>query len=267
MASQGVIQQTQGEYMSNIGDLIQHEVKERPPHVRFSREAVENKLASEREGRYIAVDVDYATLTPPGGGGNGVKWKIAMCRDYYKREIQGGRMAPQWIDDFNTMYARWQAGQEIPVNGAPVRGWMVISPAQQEMLIARGVSTLEDLAALNAEGIQRLGMGGVELKNKAQNALTAAKDVGPLVMKNAALERDLALMKANYETLEKRLNDALAARNDAGEPLYGKIEDSIDAEDILGDDVEDLTEQYTKKFGAPPHHRMKRETIERALKE
>jgi prefoldin subunit 5 len=28
-----------------------------------------------------------------------------------------------------------------------------------------------------------------------------------------------------------------------------------------------LTAQYEKKFGSPPHHRMKRETIERALRE
>jgi hypothetical protein len=256
--------------MSNIGELIQHEVKARPPHVKFFREAVENKAASESQGRYVAVDVDYAMLTPPGGGGNGVKWKIAMCRDYYKREIQSGRMPEQWLQNFEEMYTRWKSGQELPVDGTPIRGWMVISPAQQEMLIARGVSTLEDLAALNAEGIQRLGMGGVELKNKAKNALEASKDIGPLVMKNAKLESELSLMKANYADLERRVAELSTASQTRTEPAHYEAAEDISVTDILdtdAGDVEDLSKQYEAKFGQPPHHRMKRETIERALKE
>lgn len=37
---------------------------------------------------------------------------------------------------------------------------------------------------------------------------------------------------------------------------------------IEGDaDTDDLAARYEAKFKAPPHHRMKRETIERALRE
>lgn len=250
--------------MSNVMDLVQKDVKERPPHVRFERVAVENVAATKAQGIYVAMDVDFVTVTAPGGGGNGVKWKIPACRDYYKREIQNGRMPQQWLDTFDTMYERWKSGQDVPLNGIPIRGWLVISPAQQETLVARGIHTIEDLAAINAEGIQRIGMGGMELKNKAVAALQAAKDTAPLVMKNAQLESELSLLKANFADLERKLSEFASAAK-VSEPE--QTSETISADDILDDNLEELSQQYAAKFGQPPHHRMKRETIERALRE
>lgn len=44
--------------------------------------------------------------------------------------------------------------------------------------------------------------------------------------------------------------------------------ESLERKIIEGDEIaDDLSAQYERKFGAPPHHRMKRETIERALRE
>lgn len=254
--------------MSNIGDLIQRDVKDRPAHVRFERVAVEDPVATRAAGHYVARDIDYVTVTPVGGGGNGVKWKIPQWRDNLAREVQNGRIPPQWVDTYEDMYRRWQAGQEMPLNGAPIRGWMVISPAQQETLIARGVLTVEDLASLNAEGVQRVGMGGMELKNKAKMWLQAAKDTGPIVLKNAALEKELDLLKANNADLTQKVEQLMAAMRAQGDapPASVPQDTGISAADIL-DDREELAVQYTAKFGKPPHHLMKRDTIERALRE
>jgi hypothetical protein len=259
--------------MSNIGELLERDLRERPPHLRFSREAVENPVETQRQGISVSVDVDYVTVTQVGGGGNGVKWKINQARSYYQAEIRNGRMNPQWLADFDKMYALWKDGQELPVNGTPIRGWMLISAAQQANLIAKGIATVEDLAALNAEGAQRIGMGAIELKNRAIATLQAAKDVGPLVMKNAALEAQVLIITANYEDLKRKLDEMLSSQNrTGGEPTNYAIPDSsrITASDIIDNsesDLDDLKEQYQKKFGEPPHHRMKRETIERALLE
>lgn len=251
--------------MSNISELIQHEVKDRPAHVRFERVAVENPTATAKEGRYVAVDVDYVTVTPVGGGGNGVKWKIKQWMDNLRYEEQSGRIPQAWVEQYRKAYEAWKNGQEIPLNGTPIRGWMVISPAQQEMLIARGVQTLEDLAVINAEGIQRIGMGGVELKNKAIMALQAAKDIGPVVMQNAKLSSELAIMKANYDDLAKKF--AALVEQSGGDPqVTAPAVSDITADDIL-DDLDDLKVEYERKFGKPPHHRMTAETISRALKE
>jgi hypothetical protein len=255
--------------MSNIGELMR-ETKDRPAHVKFERMAVENKAASMAAGQYIAMDVDYVTVTVVGGGGNGVKWKIPQWKDHLKREVQNGRIPQQWLDDYMAMYERWKNGQELPLNGTPIRGWMLISPAQQETLIHRGILTLEDLASLNAEGIQRIGMGGSDLKNKAILALQASKDTGPLVMKVADLEQKLAValagnadLAAKVQLMQSQFAGRAPAEFNADEPA----DEGITAADILDEPDEDLRDRYQRKFGQAPHHRMKRETIERALRE
>jgi len=256
--------------MSNIGELIQTEIKERPPHLRFERIAVENPTATREAGYSISVDIDYVTVTQAGGGGNGVKWKIKQWKDYMDREVINGRFHQKWQEDALEAYRRWQNGQEVPVNGTPIRGWLVISPAAQANLIAKGILTVEDLAALNDEGMRRIGMGAVELKNKALAALQAAKSTGPLIAENANMKSELAILKGNYAELERKFNEVLTRlpSDDGYMPAPPPVTE-ISAAAILDDaaDREVLTEQYIKKFGEPPHHRMKIETIQRALSE
>jgi len=255
--------------MSNISELLERELKHQPPRVNFERVAVENPTASREQGIAVCVDVDFVILSQPGGGGNNVKWKVTVARNWYKQEIQNGRMPMDWLDNFEKMYAMWKAGQELPVNGTPIRGWMLITPAQQKNLIAHNILTIEELANLNGEGVHRVGMGALELKNKAAMALQAAKDTGPLVLKNAAMEAELTLMKANYADMERKLAELMAEvrRDKPDAPAYEIPTIGISAADILEDDDAELADKYEKKFGEKPHHRMKRETIEKALRE
>ena len=258
--------------MSNLAQLLERDTTERPPRVLFKRDAVENPRLSREQGIAVCVDVDFVTLMQAGGGGNGVTFEVPDAIRYYEYEVRNGRMPQKWLEDFKTMYGMWKNGQELPINGTPIRGWLVISPAQQANLIAKNVMTIEDLASLNTEGINRIGMGAVELKNKAMAALQAAKDTGPLVMKNAQLEAELTLLKANFADLERKFTQAVGALNATAtktEPAaYERpsLTAGISAADILDDSDVELALLYENKFGEKPHHRMKRETIERALK-
>lgn len=234
------------------------ETKERPAWVRFETIAKEDKKRSAAAGYYVADDVDYALVTPPG------------TKDVFKQEVQTwlkqlavdvtqGRLPEAWLEQYRESYKRWKAGQEIPVNGTPLKGWLRISPAQQEACLAMGVRTVEDLATLNDEGLRRLGMGAVQLKQTAQAELQAAKDIGPLVKRNADLEQEVTVLKGSLANLQAQVELLLA--RDAASPVQ-QVE--IAASDVIPED--DPVRAYTDKFGKPPHHRMKTENIIAAVK-
>lgn len=233
------------------------ERKERPAYVTFHRVPVEDKNRSAAAGYYVAMDVDYVHITPSGTK-DVMKFKVPQWFDNMKRDVAMGRMPQQWVDDYKKAYEAWKNGQELPLNGTPIKGWGVISPAQQETLIGLRVLTVEDLASITDEGIRRLGMGAVDLKNKAKAWLSQMDDKGPLTMKVAALEQENAVLRGSVETLERQVA-SLMAQNGVVPPAAG-----ISAGDILDD--EEIVAQYTAKFGTP-HHRMKVETMAAKLKE
>jgi len=252
--------------MSSVGELVDR--KERPAYVRFERVAVEDKAASEREGRYVARDIDMALITPPYSK-DVFKIKVPQWFANLKQDVQNGRIREEWVEDYQKSYDRWKRGEELPVNGIAIKGWPVISPAQQATLIAMNVLTVEDLAAMNDEGVRRAGMGAMEMKNKAQAWLAQLKDKGPLTQEMASLKSENQLLKSSVDTLTKQVGDLMAAmkaqQGFAAAPEVPGESESITAADLIDD--EDLAAQYKAKFGELPHHRMKPETIKRALME
>jgi hypothetical protein len=142
----------------SVNDLVNRE--ERPAYVQFERRAVEDKPASIREGRYIAKDVDIALVTPAYSK-DCMEQKVDQWLSNIDRNLREGRVPQTWVDQWKESLKRWKEGQEMPLNGTPIKGWGVISPAQQATLIGINCRTVEDLAAINDEGIRRVGMGAI----------------------------------------------------------------------------------------------------------
>ena len=244
--------------MSIVGEVVDR--KEMAPFVRFERKPIEDKAESERQGRYVAKDVDFALITAPYSK-DVFKQKAKDWFATIKNDVQNGRFPQEWYEKFEKQYQAFQNGQELPPDGTPIRGWGVISPAQQEELIRMNILTVEVLSNINDEGIKRIGMGAVELKTKAKAWLSQLNDKGPLTLKVAATEKENAILKASVETLQKQVQALMAALKQ--EPVSHETTE-VTAEDILGED--DIVEQYKAKFGKAPHHKMKPESIREALK-
>lgn len=242
--------------MSMAQDMAER--KERPPYVRFERQAVEDPAATKTQGRYVGRDVDFAHITP------------AYSKDVFitpatewleklRRDVQNERIPREWVEHFEKMYQAWQNGQEMPLNGAPIRGWGVISPAIQETLIRMNIMTVEDLSMVNDEGLKRIGMNGLELKNKAKAWLAQLNDKGPLTIQMASLEGENALLRASVAALEKNVADLKAAfeikATGSAVPAIA-VSQEIAASDVLEPEIshDELVAQYTAKFGKP-HHR------------
>ena len=218
--------------MSTVSDIAQDR-KDRPAYVRFERIAVEDKVASVEAGRYVAKDVDMALITPPYSR-DIFKIKVKDWFVQMKQDVANGRMPEEWAQQYKKAFDAWKNGQEIPLKGTPIKGWGVLSPAQQETLIRLNILTVEDLGAVTDEGIRAIGMGGVDLKNKANAWLAQMNDKGAATMKMADLEQKNAQLTGAVATLERQVKELLAVVKTQGSVAEGVYESpEITAEDLM----------------------------------
>lgn len=223
--------------MNAIDSVLDRE--NRPAYVKFERVAVENKSASLEAGHYVAMDVDMANITPPFSK-DIFKIKVKNWFNQLAVDEQNGRIPPEWVKSYKEKYAAWQQGQELPLDGTPIKGWGVISPAQQETLIAMHVLTVEDLALMNDEGVKRVGMGGLDLKSKAKAWLAQLIDKGALTIQMASLESENRILKTNQAALEKRIDNLINEVKNAQN--YVPTENAMDigsSSVAIGDVLED----------------------------
>lgn len=175
----------------------------RPPYVRFEQRTEEDRAASIASGGLKMRDVAFVIVMQPGSKDtfeqNAEQWlaHIAKC-------TEDGSYPAEWSDHFHREYAKWQAGMETGELGMPIREWPSLSKAQAENLIAIGVRTIEDAAAMNEQAMQRGGMGSREIKNKAI-AYLESREANKAAEMITALRAESAGKDARIDSLEKRV--------------------------------------------------------------
>jgi hypothetical protein len=177
--------------------------------------------------------VDYALITPPYSK-DVIPLKIEQWKLNLNQDMRAGRIPEDWVKAYVESYEKWLNGQEMPPNGSPIRGWGVISPAQQENLIRINILTIEDLAAANDEGKRRIGMGALELVTKAQTWLKQLQSAGAVTQEMASVKSENAQLRASLEALQEQVKK-LAAEKPVAEPAVSEVL-SLSADDILPDE-------------------------------
>ena len=229
---------------------------DRPAYVRFELRPVEDKASSLREGRYVAKDEEYALITPPYSK-DCVVMKVQSWRETNQKNLRDGRIPQKYFDFWEESYKRWRAGNEAPLDGTPIRGWGIISPAQQETLARSMILTVEDLANITDSGIKAIGIGGMDLRNKAKAWLKSMQDNGGATMEIAALKRANETLNEHIIALSSKLELLTSAKTE----VYGDniATGSITVDDILDDEV--VPKQAVvanvvaaKRRGRPPKH-------------
>lgn len=222
--------------MEMASDLLAKTGK--PAYVEFSTMAKELKKRSEEEGRYVAIDVDMVSVRQIGAT-DSVIFEVDRWLAQNKAEVAGGRLPPEHAEHYKRLYERWKNGQELPLEGTPIKGWAVIPPSQQELIVRAGIRTVEDLATMNAEAMQKIGMGAVMLKNKAAAWTAQAKDKGPLTMQMSNLQAENDLLKLNLQKLTEQVQllqtekkrPARTKQSEESEPTNGiGLSDILDEE-------------------------------------
>jgi hypothetical protein len=222
--------------MSNISELISNDVGGMP-YVRFERMAVEDPQASLKAGSYVARDIDYVKITPPYSK-DIFTTKVTSWKEQLKVDAANGRIPNDWLAKYNAAYEAWLTGQELPLDGTPIKGWGVCSPAQQETLIRMHVLTVEQLADMNHEGLVRVGMGGNDLKNKATAWLKQLKKAGPATLEIAALKKENDVLNHSVETMRNQIEEltGLVKSLDAHTQPQALSHTGIGIDDLMGDD-------------------------------
>lgn len=228
--------------------------EERPAWVEFELRAVEDKPASIKAGRSISKDVEFVLATPPYSKDR-FEFKAEQWFKNQEMNVRNNRIPQKWLDHWRKCYDHWKLGLETPLDGTDIRNWPVISPAQIKNLLSAGCRTIEDLAGVNEEGLKRIGMGGVALKQKAQAYLKAADDHGPLVMENTELKNRITQLEGTIESLQTQIKG-----------LVGKDEDSV-FEETETVPEQSINDRYFELFGSKPHHLMKPETVRKKIEE
>jgi hypothetical protein len=220
----------------SLQDLIQQE-STAMPYVRFERIAVEDAAATRESGHYVAKDVDMANVTPPYSK-DVMKYKVLNWLEQLKVDAMNARIPPEWVEKYKSSYEAWKRGQELPLDGFPIKGWGICSPAQQETLIKLHILTVEQLAAANDEGLRRIGMGAVDLRNKAQAWLKQLDKAGKPAIEIAALKRENDSLKASVSTLENRIEELSRLVEQSGifNANHAPKTAAINANDLLGDE-------------------------------
>jgi hypothetical protein len=184
------------------------QLKERPPLVMFEVRQEENRQLSIERGCYVADDVDYAIITPPGSKDK-IERKYHDWVAHLADEVNRERFRPDWLQLIRQNFAAWKEGQELPVSGTPIINWPGLSPAQLKNCQSLGLRAVEDVAAMNEETIGRLGMGGRALKQRATDWLATRADSGIAAEQMSALREDNARLKEQNEALMKSVKELM----------------------------------------------------------
>jgi len=170
----------------------------RPPHLSFELVESEDRNASIEAGYYVSIRTPYVVITQPGAQDN-VKLPAS---EWLKNLPPGG-----WQDTAKTAYGAWIEGNEMPEYGTPIMTYLPFSPNQRDRLIAVGIRTLEDCAAMSEQAISRFGTGGRELSERAKTALSSANVLAATV---DSLRAEIESLKAPKEKKRKEKIEQVA---------------------------------------------------------
>lgn len=186
---------------------------ERPPYLSFFYKAVEDRAESIKQGHYVTKDVAFVKVTRPGARDTS-EFEVDTWLKSVAANVAAGRCPNTWLGSFERAFKAWKSGEELPVDGTPLKTWPVLSPAQRENAIHNaGFRTVEDLAAAPDNTLDRLGIGGLNLKQKAIAWLAAARDKGALAEEVSALKTENASLKSALEELQATVQKLVAAKS------------------------------------------------------
>lgn len=177
---------------------------DRPPAIQFERRQVEDRAASQAQGHYVPKDVDIVILQRPGSRDT-VEKEVSQWLKEWDEKARQNLLPLSWALDAKKGYEYWKSGEELPPNGTPIKGWPVLSPAQQRVCIEANIRTVEDLGALPDGSLGVLGIGGLGMKMKARAWLMEAETKGIVAEQNAKLQLQVEEQKRQIEELSAGL--------------------------------------------------------------
>lgn len=215
---------------------------------RFYLDQVEDQVASSMQGRPIFRDEERVEIIMPGNPNT--------------RPVH--RVTEEHRQRWPKQYEAFKKGIELSPEGTPLEEWPRLRRSQILELKGLGFVTVEQVARMDDHAIQRIGIGGRQLREVALAFLDDAERNRLTEQLSAESERkdmQIATLQNQVTTLSEKLNE-LFARHQATLDAPGPIESHIPA---LHDPLEQaktapvstgqssLANMATRRRGRPPN--------------
>ncbi len=156
----------------------------------FYVEAVYQPYKSEKENRPIFEDQVFLRIITGASNGKNVRCRPATDDD--KK-----RWPAQW--------SQFEAGNVQCGVGLPLQEWAPLSRSQVMELKANHIHTVEQLSEIPDSGLDRLGMGARDLREKARRFVAQAVSNAPL----ESLAKENKDLKEEVDALRVQINEIL----------------------------------------------------------
>jgi hypothetical protein len=170
--------------------------------VSFFSDAIEIKAESEKQGRPVYKDFPFVRIVVPGDVNNIIERK-ATDADKEK---------------FPKAWARFEASEAEGQEGTPLEQWPQMSRSMVKECKFFEIHTVEQLANLSDINVSRMGMGYMDLRNKAKAYLVAAAGTAGETAQAAENQR----LKDMIADLQRQMNDVSEKKR--GRPAQEKVE-------------------------------------------
>lgn len=221
-------------------------------HVEFHTVPVEDKIASREQGRPIFKDEEFCRIRWVGDNKRELD---EPAHQFVDRDPQTNH-ARTYAQKFPEHYRLFKSNQDQQaMAGTPLSEVPFLTEAKRAELRALNIRTLENLAQLEGSNLQRLGIGGRELKNQAQAWLDKANGAAT----ESRLASELAARDNTIETMQGQIAEltALLKGGTATTSEQGSAEDGVWAS--YSDD--DIKAFIADRTGSKPRGTPKRETL------
>jgi len=188
----------------------------RRPHVRFETKA---EAYVDADGHMQHRNKYFVTVTPAGGNGKDQLYQVAedWLNGLRQKAMNQGSMDSElymsWHGHFANMFDLFKQGEEMTTDGTPLRACMAFNPAQIAAAESVKIFSLEAMAGASESEITAIGIGGRDMKNKAEKVIEQLSE-GRVAEENAALRLKLSQMEERMAELEA----AIPAKRGPGRP-------------------------------------------------
>lgn len=180
---------------------------QRRPFVHFEeREYGRNEEASLAAGRPVPNVGLFAVIHPVGSKDSHEKLVSDWLVDI-RNKASRGAMSHEWLTAFEKDYEAYTKGHELPREGTPVKTWQMINAEPRVRLIALGLTTVEDLAAVPDSGLSTIGLDGRVLRDTAKAWITEAKDKGAVAQELATANQRIAELEERNKGYQAQIDE------------------------------------------------------------
>lgn len=180
-------------------------VEEEKLTIRFKTEAKENKAASVSKVEFD--EVLYVTIYPPGSN-NPMPYEVIKTRPdgSVKTNEKIYNRFKKYVDE----YIKNKGA--VAASGTPIEEWALVNASRAALLKSVGIVSVEQLAEVPESQFHNIGMGALELRQKARDWLESAKNNKASMeakAENKKLQDQINKLQSDMDALADAVNEEL----------------------------------------------------------